>query len=165
LVAAASSTVRLPLSAAAATPEATSGGREAAAVPHRILVVDDNVDAATSLREVLKLNGHAVEITHGAAAALDRFKSFTPEVMLLDIGLPEMDGYELARRIRSSERGSDVLLIAVTGWGQPGDRDRAREAGFDEHMTKPVGLRDLEAALDRGKNNGRATYRDRPLPP
>lgn len=131
-------TLRLPLAPAAAAtaprrtvPEEDSPGR-------RVLVVDDNVDAAESLRVMLELKGHDVRVAHDGAAALDAAERFGPEVVLLDIGLPRMDGYEVARRIRAMPGGEKLRLVALTGWGQEDDKRRAREAGFDEHLTKPV---------------------------
>jgi CheY-like chemotaxis protein len=102
----------------------------------RILVVDDNADAADSLTLLLKLDGHHTESVYTPADALERARTFEPEVILLDIGLPGMDGYEVARRIRS--RGSRARLVALTGYGQSEDVRRAREAGFDEHLVKPA---------------------------
>jgi CheY-like chemotaxis protein len=112
----------------------------------RVLVVDDNLDAANLLAEVLRASGHQAEVAPDGPAALQLAGTFHPEVALLDIGLPVMDGYELARRLRS-QIGA-VRLIAVTGYGQPTDRDRALHAGFDAHLVKPVHLGALHAALD-----------------
>jgi PAS domain S-box-containing protein len=105
--------------------------------PRRILVVDDNGDAADSLCMLLKSRGHDVRVAYDGLEAVGAALTFDPEVVLLDIGLPKLSGYEAARRIRES-RGEDVLLIAVTGWGQEEDRRRSRDAGFDHHLTKPV---------------------------
>jgi signal transduction histidine kinase/CheY-like chemotaxis protein len=113
----------------------------------RILIVDDNVDAAQTLRDVLQLSGHTVAVAHDGPASLDLFEAFDPQVCLLDIGLPMMDGYELARRIRAKANGHGIRLVAITGWGQDTDRERSRDAGFDLHLTKPVDLDALEAAL------------------
>ncbi len=106
--------------------------------PRRILVVDDNVDAADSLALVLQLDGHSTRAVYSARDALEEAVVFQPEVILLDIGLPEMDGYEVARRIRDCRRVSDVRLVALTGYGQQEDLRRAQEAGFDDHLVKPV---------------------------
>lgn len=106
--------------------------------PKRILVVDDNVDAATSIAELLRLDGHEVCVVHSANAALDRLHSFLPEVVLLDIGLPDMNGYQVAQRIRST--ASAVRIVALTGYGQAEDLQRARDSGFDAHLIKPVDL-------------------------
>ena len=106
--------------------------------PIRILVVDDNQDSAESLGLLLKLIGNEVRIVHDGRAAVDEAKDFLPRVVLLDIGLPKMSGYDAAREIRAQAGGKDALLIAVTGWGQDVDRQRSKEAGFDHHLVKPV---------------------------
>lgn len=113
----------------------------------RVLIVDDNHDAAHTMALLIKLSGHETSTAHNGPEALTMLDAVNPEVALLDIGLPEMDGYELARRIR--ERVSDVYLIAVSGYGQPEDRARAAEAGFDEHFVKPVDSTQLIASLSR----------------
>ena len=104
----------------------------------RILVVDDNVDAADSIAMLLNMEGHDTRAVNTARAALLAVPEFQPEVVLLDIGLPEMDGYEVARRLRAQNGKQRMRLVAVTGYGQPADRRRAHAAGFDEHMVKPV---------------------------
>jgi len=106
------------------------------AAPKRILVVDDNVDAATSIAVLLQLEGHEVCVVHSANAALESFQVFRPEVVLLDIGLPDMNGYQVAQRIRGC--ASAVRIIALTGYGQTEDLQRARDSGFDAHLVKPV---------------------------
>jgi CheY-like chemotaxis protein len=103
-----------------------------------ILVVDDNVDAALSLAMNLELAGHCVQSVHDGRAALEAFARFHPQIVLLDIGMPGMSGYEVARAIRGRPRGGEALIVAVTGWAQPEDKRRAEQAGFDVHMTKPV---------------------------
>jgi PAS domain S-box-containing protein len=108
------------------------------AVRKRILLADDNRDAAESLAIILRLEGHEVELAHDGAAALQSFAAKTPDVALLDIGMPKTNGYEVARQIRSHPDGQDVLLIAITGWAQDSDRAHSRAAGFDHHLTKPV---------------------------
>ena len=110
----------------------------------RILVIDDNADAADSLAMLLQVRGDDVRIAHDGAEALEAERAFHPDVLLLDIGMPKMSGYEVARRIREV-RGMGVLIIAITGWGQEEDRVRAREAGFNYHFAKPV---DFEMLLD-----------------
>ena len=115
--------------------------------PLRILVVDDNVDAADSLAMMLKLQDHEVQCTYSAYQALELLEGFTPDVALLDIGLPEMDGYELARRIRSHGVLAQIGLIALSGYGQAEDKERALKAGFDYHLTKPTELHTLEQVL------------------
>jgi CheY-like chemotaxis protein len=104
----------------------------------RVLVVDDNHDAAESLAMLLELDNRSVQVAFDGLAALDVLEIFKPDIALLDIGMPRMDGYELARRIRATHLGGDVVLVALTGWGQADDKKRAAETGFDEHLTKPV---------------------------
>src|SRR5690606_35644624 len=124
------------------TIEAANDG-PGTAVGRRILVVDDNEDAANSLAMLLRLAGHDVRAVHGGRAALELAGSFRPEFALLDIGMPDIDGYEVAERLRAAAWGRDICLIAVTGWGQEDDKRRAREAGFDHHLTKPIDPRVL----------------------
>jgi PAS domain S-box-containing protein len=141
--------VTLPLMQPAArhdleTPEAAP---EAEARPLRILVVDDNVDAAATLAMLLEACGYEVMTEHDSLHALERARTERPDAALLDIGLPEMDGNELARRLRADPRTRQALLVAVTGYGQEQDRREALEAGFDHHMVKPVDLDRLAAIL------------------
>ena len=112
----------------------------------RVLIVDDNVDAATSLSYVLTIAGYQVRVAHDGTRALQIAGELRPNVVLLDIGLPGMSGHEVARRLRAESWGTDVQLIAVTGWGREGDRAKSLEAGFDEHLTKPI---DPETLLQR----------------
>jgi CheY-like chemotaxis protein len=104
----------------------------------RVLVVDDNIDAADSTAMLLSLDGYDTHSVHSAHAALETATSFKPDVVLLDIGLPEMDGYDVARRLRALSEGAPAAIIALTGYGQPSDRHRATQAGFDEFLVKPV---------------------------
>jgi two-component system CheB/CheR fusion protein len=113
----------------------------------RIMVVDDNVDAAESLAMMLELDGHSVIRAHDARAAIAIARSERPSVMLLDIGLPDIDGYELARRLRALPEVDNALLIAVTGYGQAEDRRRAEDAGFDRYLIKPVEFESLRSML------------------
>jgi len=142
-------TLRLPLaqpgSAQAVAAQEDAGPSPKQQRPLRILIADDNLDAAELLKEVLELEGHTVRIAPDGAAALEAAKAFVPDVALLDIGMPVMNGYELARAIGQVPQLRSTRLAAVTGWGAKEDRDRTRAAGFDHHLTKPV---DLEA-LDR----------------
>jgi PAS domain S-box-containing protein len=115
----------------------------------RVLVVDDNRDAAESLGMLLELEQCQVAVAYDGLRALEALETFKPEIALLDIGMPAMDGYELARRIRATQRGRDLLLVALTGWGQADDKKRAAEAGFDEHLTKPVDPELLNRVLHR----------------
>jgi PAS domain S-box-containing protein len=132
--------VRLPAQAAPTTsqprPPAAEAGK--AAAPRRVLVVDDNRDAAESLAMFLQLDGHVVHTAYDGTEAIDAAESFRPEIVLLDIGMPKLNGYDVCRRIRGQEWGRNMLIIAQTGWGQEEDKRRTREAGFDDHLVKPV---------------------------
>jgi CheY-like chemotaxis protein len=142
-------TVRLPL-AQATTPARSAGDTgpvRASDAGRRILVVDDNRDAAESLGLLLEMMGHQVSVAHGGAEGLALMRTFEPAVVLLDIGMPDVDGYEVARRIREEGGSRRALLIAITGWGQDEDRRRASQAGFDHHLTKPVDLHELQKLL------------------
>jgi len=124
--------------------------------PLRILLVDDNVDAASMLAMVLEVSGHSVTVEHGAYAALTRVDEVRPEVCLLDIGLPDIDGIELARRLRRLPASSGALLIAVTGYGQDSDREQTRVAGFNYHLVKPLDIQKLAAILHQYSQEARA---------
>jgi signal transduction histidine kinase len=126
-----------------------SGGRGEGikASAKRILIVDDNADAANSLAEVLDLDGHITAPVYSAREALSRAASFAPDVVLLDLGLPEMDGYEVARRLRERPEFAALRIIALTGYGQAEDVRRSWEVGFDNHLTKPVDFAALDRAL------------------
>jgi signal transduction histidine kinase len=113
----------------------------------RVLIVDDNLDAAETLAELLQDLGHVITIAHDGLTALDEFERMGPDVVLLDIGLPGLDGYEVARRMRKTEAGGRTCLVALTGYGQPRDRARAIEAGFDQHLVKPVDIHVIEGVL------------------
>jgi len=128
----------MPLSADAAARPTT--GR-------RILIVDDNRDAAASLAMLLELTGNQTETAFDGPAAIEAAARFQPAIILLDIGLPGLNGYEVARRIRQESWGNAIKLVAVTGWGQSEDRQRSKEAGFDAHMVKPVDHELLERFL------------------
>jgi CheY-like chemotaxis protein len=117
------------------------------APPRRVLIVDDNEDAANSLAMILNLGGHETASVYTAVDALQRAASFRPDVVLLDIGLPGMDGYEVAQKMRELPGLRDIRLVAVTGYGRSDDRIRARDAGFDDHLTKPVEFAVLERTL------------------
>jgi CheY-like chemotaxis protein len=114
---------------------------------HRILVVDDNRDFADSLAAMLRAMGNEVRVEHDGVAARDAAQEFRPGLAFVDIGLPKMNGYDVARALREAPGTRNAILVAVTGWGQPGDRQRAKEAGFDEHMVKPVDLDRLRELL------------------
>jgi CheY-like chemotaxis protein len=113
----------------------------------RILVVDDNHDSALSLAMMLSIMGHDTRTAHDGESAVATAESFLPEVILLDIGLPKLNGYEVAQRIREQEWGKSMFLIAVTGWGQEEDRQRSSEVGLNVHMVKPVEPAALERLL------------------
>jgi CheY-like chemotaxis protein len=115
--------------------------------PMRLLVVDDNVDAAATLAMLLEACGYEVMVENDSLRALELAQRERPDAALLDIGLPEMDGNELARRLRADPRTRPALLVAITGYGQEQDRRAALEAGFDHHMVKPVDLDKLAAIL------------------
>ena len=110
------------------------------ATARRILVVDDNQDSAESLTILLKLAGHETHTAYDGLEAVEAAATFRPDVILLDIGLPKLNGYEVARKIREQPWGKNMVLVALTGWGQEEDRRRSQEAGFNHHLTKPVDL-------------------------
>ncbi|MCK6550183.1 response regulator [Myxococcota bacterium] len=113
----------------------------------RILVIEDMADAADSLRDALEYGGHQVEVAYDGRAGIDKAREFHPDVVLCDIGLPGMDGYEVARALRSEAELSGVHLVAITGYALPEDQRRAVEAGFERHLVKPPSLYALEALL------------------
>jgi PAS domain S-box-containing protein len=144
--------VRLPLASGELADAAPAPKKPAALVPHRVLVVDDNRDAADSLGVLLKCLGAEVEVVHDGPAALQALETFQPAAVLLDIGMPGMDGYEVARRIRQQPAFQDLTIIAMTGWGQESDRRRSHAAGFNHHLIKPANIDALRAvmAITRG---------------
>jgi signal transduction histidine kinase len=141
--------VRLPRQGATSAHELAAEQRGPPAVPQRILIVDDNVDLAESMAMLLRLEGHQVRIAIDGSSALELAGDFHPNAALLDIGLPGLNGYDLAREFRSRQKGSGLLLIAATGYGQPEDRIRAQAAGFDFHMVKPVDPQTVGAEIAR----------------
>ena len=130
-------------------PDERAGKLPPAAVARRILVVDDNVDVVETTTMLLSLSGHQVRSAKDGLQALHMAAEFRPDVVLLDIGLPLMDGYEVARRLRQTPQTAGALLIALTGYGRQGDRQRGRDAGFDGHMLKPVDPHALAKLIDR----------------
>ena len=114
----------------------------------RVLIVDDNRDGALLLAEMVSIFGYVARVAHDGPSALREAERFHPDIALLDIGLPVMDGYELARRFKDDPRFRETLLIAVTGYGQEGDRTRSRAAGFLAHLVKPVNMDQLQTTLD-----------------
>jgi CheY-like chemotaxis protein len=138
--------VRLPVAEAArksVEPRPAADGNPVESTGRRILVVDDNEDNAESLAMLLRRHGHEVRTAYDGGAAVVLADTFGAEVVLLDIGLPMLDGYQAARAIREQPWGKAITLVAVTGWGQENDRQRSREAGFDAHLVKPVDLAEL----------------------
>src|SRR5262249_34965620 len=141
--------VRLPLAVGRPGPHdrGQRDARPAALAPRRVLVVDDNRDAADSLAMLLKFLGADVNTANDGPSALEALLTYRPSVVMLDIGMPAMDGYEVARRARQQPEAKNVPLIALTGWGQAEDRRRSKEAGIDHHLVKPVDLGALQALL------------------
>jgi len=141
-------TLRLPARAASQLPSITQPSRPtSASVSQRVLIVDDNTDVADLVADVLRAHGHTVAVAHDGAAALRVAEAFRPETALVDIGLPIMDGYELAANLKARLGAECPRLIAITGYGQPGDRARAEAAGFDRHLVKPVDVNRLMSVL------------------
>ncbi len=141
--------VRLPLSPL--DPDQippSAAGDHAPAAMRRVLLADDNVDFANSLGQLLSARGHDVRIAYDGAQALEAAREFRPEVAFVDLGMPKVHGYEVARQLKAQPRTADCLLVAVTGWGQENDRKRAREAGFDRHLVKPVDPAEIESILE-----------------
>jgi len=137
-------TVRLPLAQSRVDSPASECPEKPALAQRRILVVDDNRDSADSLSLLLGLNGHVVRTAYDGLSALEEARVFGPDVVLLDIGLPGVNGYEVARSIRATASIPPPMLVATTGWGHAEDKQRAREAGFDFHLTKPISMEALE---------------------
>jgi len=138
----------LPAAPAATGPAEAAATPAPAATRHRILVADDNVDFATSLANLLESMGHDVTVTHDGTSALKVAGELRPQFGFLDIGMPGLNGYELARRLRQGEHTQGAVLVAITGWGQDKDRERARASGFDHHLVKPVDVVQLENILN-----------------
>jgi CheY-like chemotaxis protein len=134
--------VRLPVASSDAMANGASGrdapGTKPAVTGQRILVIDDNRDAAETLASLLQLTGNLTFMAHDGLEAISAALSFKPDIVLLDIGLPKLNGYQVAQRIRAEPWGKEMSLIAVTGWGQEEDRRKAMDAGFNAHVVKPV---------------------------
>jgi CheY-like chemotaxis protein len=128
-------------------PTARPDDWRASRVKRRILVVDDNRDSARTMARLLKLIGDDVRTAHDGVEAVEVAEDFRPEVILMDVGMPRMDGFEAARQIRDRPWGRGVTILALTGWGQEGDRLQSQAAGCDGHLVKPVNLDDLESLL------------------
>jgi signal transduction histidine kinase/ActR/RegA family two-component response regulator len=140
-------TVTLPATAALAASRDVAAAHAPPTAVRRILLVDDNVDFATSMSLLLQGLGHHVRVAHDGSAALAISRELKPELSFLDLGLPDISGYELARALRAQPETSHTVLVAVSGWGQPRDRERSREAGFALHLVKPVELTSIESAI------------------
>lgn len=125
------------------TPKADEGDIH----PLRMLVIDDNQSAADALAKLLSIRGHIVETAYSGTSAIEAAPVFEPEVVLLDIGLPDMEGYDVARALRAQPETSSAVIIALTGYGQDSDIKNAERAGFNHHLTKPAGLAEIEAIL------------------
>jgi CheY-like chemotaxis protein len=161
--------VRLPLwaveEARAVVPSELCGMlAEPTATPRRVLIVDDNIDAAEALTMLLTAAGHQVRVAHDGLAGLDAGEAFAPDVVLLDLGMPRLDGVGAAERIRATGWGRDALLIALTGWGQERDRMRTTAAGFDRHLVKPVADSELLRAVS-GSTAPSRKAKGEPAPP
>ena len=146
-------TVRLPLGDPGSAKDADGTGTPARATPNalRLLVADDNRDSAATCAAFLEASGHEVSVAHTGREAFDLACKVQPDALLLDIGMPELNGYQLAQRIRGTPWGRRSLLIAISGWGREQDKRRALAAGFDQHLTKPIDPNGLEALLQRAK--------------
>ena len=144
-------TVRLPLvepgAGQAAHPQGEQAPERDGGAGLKVLVVDDNVDAAVTLSMILESMGYATQVAHDGYQALALARDFRPRVAFLDIGMPGMSGYEVARALRTMAELEGIVLVALTGWGAESDRQRSGEAGFDHHLTKPVQLAVVEDLL------------------
>jgi CheY-like chemotaxis protein len=140
--------VRLPaLAETAKPPPELAVGEPISPTGRRILVVDDNQDAANSLAMLLKITGNETYTAYDGLEAVDVAATFKPDLVLLDIGLPRLNGYEVCRKIREQSWGKDMVLVALTGWGQEEDRQKSKDAGFNGHVVKPIELTALTRLL------------------
>jgi CheY-like chemotaxis protein len=141
--------VQLPILKVISQPSTVSTTDEGATAvqKRRILVVDDNHDSAMSLGMMLKLMGNEIQTAHDGHAAVEAAEQFRPDIILLDIGLPKLNGYDACRRLREQSWSQGTVIVALTGWGQDEDRRRSKEAGFDHHLVKPVEIGDLQKLL------------------
>jgi CheY-like chemotaxis protein len=117
----------------------------------RVLIADDNDDIAESLAMLIEELGHETRTARDGADALATSAAFHPDVAILDVGMPKLDGYEVGQRIRAEPWGNKVMLVALTGWGQPDDRRRSAEAGFDQHLVKPASIDAIERLLETAR--------------
>jgi PAS domain S-box-containing protein len=152
-------TVRLPLAPAPHAAERAGAPEKAAAAAQRVLLVDDNRDAADSLAALLQATGHEMQVAYDGAQALHLFAQARPDVVLLDIGMPGMDGCAVARRMREQDPARRTVLVALTGYGQAADRQRSMDAGFDHHLVKPVELQSLKSLLRGGATPQSSVWR------
>ena len=134
----------------------SSRNEDASTTPRRCLVIEDHADAAESMATLLRLSGHEVEVAFDAAAGLDLSRRLVPEVVLCDIGLPDMDGYAVAKALRRDPERRNTLLVALTGYALPEDQRRAADAGFDAHLTKPATVEGVEAVMSRAPRRPQA---------
>ncbi len=139
--------VRLPIADGSLPIAPAVAHHQATMAPRRILVVDDNRDAATSLAMMLKLMGNEAAKAHDGIEAIEIAEQFRPDLIMLDIGMPRLNGFDTAKRIRALPWGQQVTIVALTGWGQEEDRKRSKEAGIDDHLVKPVEPSALEKML------------------
>jgi CheY-like chemotaxis protein len=139
--------VRLPVVLSVVQPQNDEAEPQGSSSRRRVLVVDDNKDAAVSLAMMLKLMGNEAKTAHDGLEALDVAAVHRPDLILLDIGMPRLNGYDTARQIRQQPWGKGIVLVALTGWGQDEDRRKSQDAGFDAHMTKPIEPVELEKLL------------------
>lgn len=141
--------IELPLSEAAASKDGTVTASTASEpVPRRVMIIEDNRDAAETLRDLLELSGHVVELAYSGTLGVESARRFRPDAVLCDLGLPGMDGYEVARALRVDPATATARLIAISGYGQAEDRQRSLEAGFNLHLTKPVDPAEIERVLN-----------------
>ena len=137
-------------------PAPVAASKTVKSMPRRVLIVDDNVDAARTMGSLLDAMGHEVKVVHDGMAALEAIKRFPADFVLLDIGMPGLDGYEVARRLCNAHPDRTFCIVAVTGWGQQADRAKARSAGFDLHLSKPVEIEDIERVMQSNRVAGKA---------
>jgi CheY-like chemotaxis protein len=141
--------VRLPLeSSAEAALRQDPVNKDASSAPRRVLVVDDNQDAAFTMSLILKKQGHMVKTAYDGVEAVQSAESFKPDVIFMDIGMPRMNGFDACKAIRSMQWGKSIHIIALSGWGQEEDRNKSEEAGFDQHIVKPIERRTLERLMN-----------------
>jgi CheY-like chemotaxis protein len=141
--------IRLPLAPNASSEQPADAAQVQSVPPgRRIMIVDDNKDAGDALAMLLELAAHEVRVAYSGRVALALAQTFRPEVAFIDIGMPDLNGYEVAQALRREPWGAQIRLVALTGWGQHDDRQRAKDAGFDRHLTKPVDSEALEPLLN-----------------